>query len=218
MPSLEESLNQLKEMHEKGLIAKEVYEERQRAILNGHPSPEVQKKIKAGISGLSQLYRLAIAAGVLFAGIYIVYHLANKEGKDSINHLVAATGVGAQVIPWSDRADTAVRAVIEGNQSVLAESVQSITHPTGASPTLLRTDTRKMGEVVLVKMTVEWAGGFTGSRYNTMIAWEFDSDSSRGVKIVSDTATFAVDAEHLNTLNEYFRTEIYPIVKARIGE
>lgn len=218
MPSLEESLNQLKEMYEKGLIAKEVYEERQRAILNGQPNLEVQKKIKAGVDGLSKLYKLAVAVVVLFVGIYVAYHLANQDGKDNINHLVAATGVGSQVIPWSERADTAVRAVVEVNQTVLAESVQGITHPSGSSPVLVRTVTRKMGDGVLVKMTVEWAGGFTGERYQTVVAWEFDKESSRGVKIIADNAAFGVGAENLNALNEYFRMEIYPIVKAKIGE
>ena len=127
---IQRKLEELREMRGKNLITASVYEDQQKALLSGHSAESADtaadtESAKAGkasssfldpIRNLRILVKLGVFLVVVLVAIWIVYHLSGKEGKDSISQFASQTGVGTQVIPWRDRADTAARKLIELNK------------------------------------------------------------------------------------------------------
>src|SRR5258708_43882 len=131
---IQRKLEELREMREKNLITASVYEDQQKALLSGHSAESANTTVntdsakagKAGKAGssfldpirnLRILVKLGVVVVVVLVAIWIVYHLSGKEGKDSISQFASQTGVGTQVIPWRDRADTEARKLIEQNKA-----------------------------------------------------------------------------------------------------
>ena len=142
---IQRKLEELKVIREKGLITDSVYEDQQKALLSDYSAQsentaantEFSKTGKANSSFLDPMKNLRILVklgGIVAAAlvaIWFIYHLSGKEGKDSISQFASQTGVGTQVIPWRDRADTAARKLIERNKESIANAIQGIAHPTG---------------------------------------------------------------------------------------
>ena len=104
-------LRELKEMYESGLITAAVYEQKQREFLAAgsvgvefkqHPSSTLDAVLdpKRNILALKRL--IIIGVGVLIA-IWLVYALSGQQTKDSLSQFASETGIGKQVIPWTDR-------------------------------------------------------------------------------------------------------------------
>lgn len=219
---MQDKLQQLKEMFDKGLISKEVYDEQQKALLSNFSASNTASQTQGGLldpkKNFAVLYKLAIFAGVVLFGIFLMYNLSDKEGKDSINEFASQTGIGTQVIPWSDRADTAARNFIAKNQSVLEQAIQGITHPTGKEPSLTAVTIDKFEDHILVNMTVSWKGGFIGNSYETTVTWDIGQTDHRSAEVTSDSADIAIDAENKQILDNAFRTKLYPAFYSFVGE
>lgn len=218
---MQAKLQELKELYEKGLITKEVYESQQQAVLAGADYASTGKSdsgdfsdVKKNVSALAKLAIFGIA--VLF-GIYVVYSLSNREGKDAISEFASQTGIGKQVIPWSDRADTAVRAVVDANKQALADGIQAITHPTGKNPTFGGVKVDKFADHILVSIAVDWKGGLMGGSYQTVVTWDISDKDHREAKVTSDNAIYAVEQKNAVALNDYFRTKVYPAFYSFLG-
>jgi hypothetical protein len=214
--NIQDKLQELKEMHAKGLISAEVYAEQQKSLLSSHmntnsasaPSTAQAPTEKPGWPMWQQVLALFL---VVFGGIWVAYHFSNREGKDTINQVVARTGIGTQVIPWTDRADTAARGVLAQNANVLATSILNLTHQSGKEPTLIDSSVTKLPDSILVQMTVAWTGSaLMGGNYQIIVAWEINATNHVSAKIISDNCPWQATAEDKEKLNDYFRTVAYP--------
>ena len=143
--------------------------------------------------------------------------MSGKEGKDSISQFASQTGVGTQVIPWRDRADTAARKLIERNKESIANAIQGIAHPTGKEAVLSTYTVSKLADRVLIDLKVEWKGGIVGNSYTTSVAWEIGEKGHIEAKVTIDSAMIAIDPKNKEMLDDYFRTKVYPAFFADIG-
>jgi hypothetical protein len=217
---IQQKLRELKEMYEGGLISAAIYEQQQKAVLAGRtdgPMPQGDVKPTALGSGLLDpkknlraLIRLAVLATVVLIGIWLVYAISGRDGKDAISQFASQTGIGKQVIPWSDRADTAARKLIDANKEKIAAAIQGVTHPSGKDPRLAKFGVSKLGDRVLVEMVIGWKGGLVGGDYSTTVTWEIGEQGHIDARVTLDSALTSVEQKNKEMLNEYFRTKVYP--------
>ncbi len=206
-------LRELKEMHDKGLISPSVYAEQQKALLNSHHVAGTAPQYQAGGPARKgwPIWQQALALVlILCVGAWIAYKTSNQQGKDDINRLAAQTGIGTQVIPWPDRADTAVRSVIEQNSGKLASSIQAIAHPMGKQPVLASSSVTKLQSSIVVQLAVSWKGGLLGGDYQTVVAWEINEANHVNAKAISDSSPFPPNAKDQERLDDYFKMNVYP--------
>ncbi|MFZ3320731.1 MAG: hypothetical protein WA190_00055 [Usitatibacter sp.] len=163
---------------------------------------------------LSVLIGIAL---VVLGVIWLIYKLSGQETKDTIGQIASQTGIGTQVIPWSDRAEIAAKKLVTKNELGIAESVQRITHPTGKSPTFNRFSISKLSNRILVEIVVDWRGGFVGGNYSTVVLWEISDKGHVGAKVTADSAPTHIGDRNKDDLNEYFRTKVYPAFFSDIG-
>lgn len=215
---LQEKLQQLKDMHDKGLITATVFETQQKAIL---ADSAAQPSRAPSFPASKKLTSLAAKAGTLvlvaLSVIWLIHSTADKEGRDAINQFASQTGIGTQVISWSDRAETAARKIVEANRETLAKAIQGITHPTGKEPSLSRVSVSKLNDRVLVDIVVDWKGGLIGGAYSTSVNWEINKQGHIQAKVFGDTAVTEIQAKNKEMLNEYFRTKVYPAFYSDMG-
>lgn len=218
---MQEKLEQLKGLYEKGLITKEVYEAQQQAVLAGADGTSVKEPVSNDLldvkKNMSVLVKIAMLIGAVLFGIFIVYNFSGREGKDAISEFASQTGVGKQVIPWSDRADTAVRALVEANKQNLADAIQGIAHPTGKNPALGDVKVDKFSDHILVNIAVDWKGGLLGGSYRTVVTWDIGEKDHREAKVTGDNAMYAIEKKNAEVLNDYFRTKVYPAFYSDVG-
>lgn len=214
---MQNKLQELKALHEQGLITDEVYAEQQKAIVSSHLSAEEKPTATAPEPPLIKpkvarplWQQLLMAAFVVLAGIWILYQVSDRKGKDVINQLASETGIGTQVIPWSDRADTVLRTLIPQNQKLLAEAIQGITHPTGTAPQFDNFTVSKLDGRVQVEISVTWKGGFVGNRYKTAVLWEISESNHVSAKVTSDSAMTEINPKNKEALDDFFRAKVYP--------
>jgi hypothetical protein len=96
------------------------------------------------------LGKLAVVMVAVLIGLFGLYHVLGQGGKDTINEL----GLGKQVIPWVDRADTMSRNLIELNKGKIAAAIQGISYPTGKEPHMESYRVSKLNERILAEFTV----------------------------------------------------------------
>ena len=154
------------------------------------------------------LGKLAVIVFVFLCTIFVIYQFSSQEVKDSINEL----GLGKQVIPWEDRADSIVRKLIDSNRADIASSVQSITHPSGNEPSLGDVRVSKLDGQLLVEIDVHWRGGILGTEYKTEVLWEFSQTKHGSAKVIFEDAPIGVSPSNAEQLNDYFRVKIYPVL------
>ncbi|GAB4061378.1 SHOCT domain-containing protein [Uliginosibacterium sediminicola] len=214
---MQNKLQELKDLHEKGLITDEVYAEQQRVIVSSliGAAENQEAPSQAATQGVIKAERplwqqLLMSAFVVSAGVWILYQFSDQRGKDTINQIASHTGLGAQIIPWPDRADTVLRNLIPQNQQLLARSVQSIAHPTGTEPQFERFTVTKLNDQVQVEFVIAWKGGFVGNSYETTVLWEIDKNSHIAARVTSDSAMTEIDSRHKEVLDDFFRTKVYP--------
>lgn len=161
--------------------------------------------------------KLAALSAIVFAGLFITYLVSDQNGRDVINQATANLGVGTQLIPWVDRADTAARTMITRNKVSIASSIQSITHPSGKEPAFKSFKVSKLNDRILVVLDIEWKGGFIGNNYSTEVAWEFTEAQHDYAKVTFDSAPTNVMPENEKMLNNYFQTKLYPVLVQDMG-
>lgn len=116
--------------------------------------------------------------------------------------------------PWVDRAMPAVaRLMKSGEGERIARSIQQLTHPSGNNPQLRAFNVVPHGRRAVVQISTAWQGGFTGSHYVTDVVWELDEQGHVSATIASDNAPISVAASNARQLDDYFRSEVYPIFR-----
>jgi hypothetical protein len=166
--SLEVKLEELKQLHTKGLITAEVYALQQQALLsNTSPIGSTPVRAEASTTAIPSTSDTALTGWIYgFIGLILVVFgciwLTNKVGdsrtKDAVSELVSQTGIGTQVVPWSQLAEAAVRRLIDVNADSLATSILAITHPTGNTPVLTGKSISKLDDRILVELVITWKG------------------------------------------------------------
>ena len=231
--NLEKKLQDLKEMHEKGLITSAIYEEQQKAMLVAqfaNVSPKAETSLVPPVSpgetksgfldpqkNLSLLSKIFVGIFIVLGGIWLFFNLSGKEGKSAVSQFVADSGIGKQVIPWPDRAEAVANSLVQPNQQNIANAIQGIAHPTGKNPSLVSYRISKLNNSVIVEFQVSWQGGFVGNGYTTVVIWEISESNHVQARITDDTATVAVDANHARQLNDYFYSKVYPAFVEGMG-
>ncbi len=223
--TIENKLQELKEMHEKALITSAVYEEHQKALLTNQLSNDTTNANKSAAStvpastnkSISTLLNLFIIFLSILGCIWFFYKVSGTEGKRAISQVVAETGVGKQVIPWPDRAEAVANSIITANQQNIANSIQKITHPTGKNPTLASYTISKLNDSIIVEFQVSWLGGLTENNYTTVINWEINDNNHVAAKVTQDSALVDVESKNANLLDNYFLTKVYPAFVQDMG-
>ncbi|MBS0417150.1 MAG: SHOCT domain-containing protein [Proteobacteria bacterium] len=215
-------LQELKQMHDGGLITAAVYEQQQQDLLAAastrttHPQSGLDAVFDPR-KNLAALKRILLIAVTSLAGIWLIYSFSGQQAKDSISQFASQTGIGKQVIPWTDRADTAARKLVELNKVGMASAIQAITNPTGSHPLMTKYGVSKLGEHIQVEMTVSWKGGVLGGEYNTTVVWEVGAESHLGAHVTFDSALANVKPRNAQLLDEYFLTKVYPTFVQDMG-
>lgn len=212
---MQKQLQELKNLHTQGLISDDLYAEQQKAILATQLRYQTSEKIEAAVTKEEKQKRpfwqaFLIACIVLFCGLWIIYQISDSKGKDAINRLASETGIGTQIIPWSDRAASVLNSLIPINEQVLADGVQGITHPTGTGAKFSSYSVSKLEDRVQVEIKVDWKGGFVGGDYQTTVAWEISEGNHVSAKVISDTAMTEIANENKEALDDFFRVKVYP--------
>jgi hypothetical protein len=173
--NLQAKLQELKSMHDQGLITAEVYAGQQQSMLSQGLGATAAAKTSVPdepsaprSAGISIWKWLVLVVALVMGGVWFASKFGSRETKDAVNQLASQTGIGAQVIPWSDRAETSARKLIEINEAMIAKAVLAITHATGKDPTLTKTSIAKLDERVIVELNVAWKGGILGTPHQTM--------------------------------------------------
>jgi hypothetical protein len=222
--NLQAKLQELKSMHDQGLITAEVYATQQQSMLSqglgaiAAAETSVPDEPSAPRSaGTSSWKWLVLVVVLVMGGVWFASNFGSRETKDAVNQLASQTGIGAQVIPWSDRAETAARKLIEINEATIAKAVLAITHATGTDPTLTKTSIAKLDERVIVELNVAWKGGIFGTPYQTTVTWEIAKANHVAARVLSDSALTEVSQSNKEALDNYFRTKVYPAFYADIS-
>lgn len=220
---MQEKLKELKNLHSQGLISDEVYAQQQKDILNSNLQQENKEtnlqnnETNTSKKQLPWWQLLVIAVLIVLGTIWMLYKMSDKEGKDAINQFASQTGIGTQVIPWADRAETIASKLIEQNQQSLAKSIQNITHPSGEKPQFVNYRISKLSDRIQVEISVAWKGGFTGDDYQTSISWEVSESNHILAKVISDTAIIEVESKNKEALDDFFKTKVYPAFYSNIS-
>lgn len=163
----------------------------------------------------------ALLGIVLVLGLsgWIIYtFVLNREGKKIVNVIATQSGVGRTVIPWADRAESVVKVLLERSKDNLASTIQNISHPTGTKPTYDGSDVRRVGDGFSVNIRCKWKGGLLGTEYVTVVNWEFKESGHIRAVVTQDNSSFAIAAENAKKLDEYFRTEVYAVLRSNMGD
>lgn len=227
----QQKLQDLKEMHDKGLISTPVYEEQQKKFLAEplRAEPTLKAPVRYPASSTSSTERsldnpsiklvinVGLAIVLLVGGFWLVYKLSDQQGKEALSQFASETGLGRQVIPWADRAEAAANQLVAANHQQLATSIQGITHPSGQNPILTGPAVSKLNSSIVIRLPVSWGGGLTGNNYFTTVVWEVSEDGHVSAVVLQDTAPVPVAAQNAAQLNDFFRTSVYPELLATLG-
>ncbi len=193
--------------------------------VNGAPAPAAQPApapvAKSGgfldpKKNLKALLGIVVVLGV--SGWFIYTFVLNREGKKIVNVLATQTGVGRTVIPWHDRAESMLKVTLEKSQANLASTIQGICHPTGSKPSYGGHEIRRVGDAFSVNLRCNWKGGLLGTDYVTLVNWEFKESGHVRAVVTQDNSSFAVAPENAKKLDEYFRTEVYAVLRSNMKD
>ena len=189
---------------------------------HSQPPPQATPAAKSGSAFLDPKKNLKALLGiVLVLGIsgFLVYKFVlNREGKKLVNVIATQTGVGRTVIPWADRAESVLKVTLDKSSGTLASAIQRICHPSGAKPTYGGSEIRRVGDGFSVNIRCNWKGGVLGTDYATVVNWEFKQSGHVRAVVTQDNSAFAVGSEEAKKLDEYFRTEVYVVLRSNMGD
>lgn len=146
--------------------------------------------------------------------VFVLTFLARKNGHPNVTVSdFVPNAVKAAVEPWNTRAQVTLGKMLQGKDaSTIAASAINCVHPTGKNPSLSAFEVRPNGNGISTKFEISWQGGFTSTAYKTIIVWECNNQSHVRASASQDTAPVQITAEAQKKLDEYFRTEIYPVL------
>lgn len=131
--------------------------------------------------------------------------------------LVAYASPARADAAWNDQADVVLTQMLGGPSGVsVAQSIQRICHPSGSDANLQTFDIRHVGDALSVRLTVVWSGAL-GGHNQTVVVWTFDSRAHRSAAVVNDTAAVRTSTKNAQLLNNFFRDEAYPTLRANMG-
>ena len=120
---------------------------------------------------------------------------------------------------WLGRADAETAQLLQGdNAASVAAEILGRTHPTGEAAFIRGVQIRHVGETLSVRIAVGWKGGLIGTAYVTSVAWEFDRHQHVQAVVVADSAPVGVSRKNAFKLDQYFRNELYPILRNNLGQ
>lgn len=187
-----------------------------RAVQQPQPIPQ-----KPGFFDLKRNLRgLAIAATVLvcvIVGFFVFRSCSDEETQKTMDAVWRQTG--GKVVPWEDRAVSALSDMPEVAKESWGKYVIATTHPTGTFKKVVSTGAARDGDQVVYTMSINWEGGFIGNLYTLKYEWRFTKTSHVSWKIICDDSSFAADENAIKTINESFSGQIYSDVsKVTQGE
>jgi len=161
---------------------------------------------------------LALAIGCSVDGVPTAFDLAPSA---PIDRSVPAPSVDRSV-PWIDRADTALRAMLNGKSGpIVAANIQSFTHSLGQKPRLKSYSIHRMGNRISMRISTDWQGSVmtdargNGKVYTTDVVWEFSEGGHVRAKVISDSSWWG--AEGAQSLDDWFRDALYPVLYQNAG-
>ncbi len=101
---------------------------------------------------------------------------------------------------------------LRGMGDQLAAAILHNLHPTGKSAVLKAVEARAMPTGIFVVIASEWRGGVLGTRYTTVVRWEFNERRHITTVVPQDTAQIRYSPEALKALNAWFESQLYPEV------
>jgi hypothetical protein len=148
-----------------------------------------------------------------------VYSQLPVRTRDDLSLAASRAGIVGRVVPWAERAGAMLRSMMSGPSGVAAaRSIQAIAHPTGRNAQLGDYDVRRVGDRISVRISASWQGGFSGVGYATDVVWEFDETRHISATVVSDSALVRIAAKNARRLDDYFRLELYPVLRSNLGD
>lgn len=166
---------------------------------------------------------LLASLALLALGAIVVYSVMPRGARDVVNQAASRSGLVGRVVPWADRAETALRGMLDGHDgATIAHSIQAITHPTGENSSLGGYVVRRVGDRLSVRISVNWQGGLLkvdgrGANYTTDVVWDFGEGDHVSTTVISDTSVIAVSRTNARRLDDWFRVELYPVLHANAG-
>lgn len=155
--------------------------------------------------------RPAVVIGALVLGIGAYVFIA-RPTRDDFNRLASCAGF--HLVPWTDRAQTQANDIYAQIGSSLAATMVNILHPSGQNATLASHATTVEGGGILVShFELAWKSGQTGLKNTTLVEWRCSEEGYTSAAIGADSATTPVSQKNIAQLDEYLRTNIFPLVK-----
>jgi hypothetical protein len=119
---------------------------------------------------------------------------------------------------WPDKAEPMLKKMLDEQGAQLAKTIVGITHPSGKEPEMEKTRILKVHDNLNVTLVVKWRGGLTKDAHETEVFWELSKERHIKAEVTQDTAPVKVDRPHAKKLDEYFRTELYPVLISNLHE
>src|SRR5258708_7953694 len=97
---------------------------------------------------MSKTRRLFSVGGLVsLAIVAVVVYALIPDARETIDTVASQSGVVGKVVPWADRAETALRQLMDGpSVTTMANNIQGIAHPTGSDARLRSYKIRRMGD------------------------------------------------------------------------
>lgn len=159
---------------------------------------------------------LLATLGILAIGAVVIYLVLPSGAKDAVNAVASRSGIVGRAVPWAERADTAVRSMLDGSSgATAAASIQSSLHPTGGSPRLVSYDVRRMGDRLAVQISVNYQAATTD--YTIVILWEFSESGHISTTLIADDSLWSASKSDVQRLDDWFRASFYPPLYSNTG-
>lgn len=212
-------LEALKTLFEENLITESVYLEKQREILARSAEVETatvspptaseidQPKKKSSFKWLELLAFLLLP--LLLISILIL-RSNDQEAKDKLLAYASNVGATSLLLSWQDRAGPAAEKLILRNDAQIAKALLSLTHPSGTNPSITISNTAKLNDRIVLDIELLWDGGFLGLKHKTVLSWEISPSDHIVAKVHLDSTGLTPSVQDRESLNDYFRTKIYP--------
>jgi hypothetical protein len=148
---------------------------------------------------------------ITIAGLVIYAHRHGQPEARAADFVPAA--IKTLGVPWNTRAENTLTQMMHGvDGSSIALSALKIAHPTGKTPQLTTFTVNPSGAGITASFEVSWQGELSGKIYKTLVIWECNQQSHLRGSVTQDTAPTAVTDKAQSQLDEYFRTEVYPVL------
>ena len=144
---------------------------------------------------------------------------ARASGSDTADQ---APPVIDRSLPWIERAEKVLPTLLDGkNGGLVAAAIQTITHSQGNKPRLKTYETRRMGDRISLRISVNFEASVLRDAsgnpvvYTTEVVWEFSERGHVSAKVTADNATWGPGGAQ--QLDDWFRNDFYPSLYRAAG-